>query len=411
MCQDSKASFSTKRKGVRPRGMIFAVYFQVTFFCIYWSLYYKSWYRSQTLAITSNQKQLRGSNQVVTLYMNDPETTVSNIFVGISHSDKSVSDAAIHFLLEAACVHSMESYILLDKRDSHSLLGRKISLFGQQKYTSWSSGNLVRPTCTDLIHITLAPSQQELIRQSKARLVNDGVTLSSLQSRQQIIPDNPLDPQNRIASIKRAREYQRQMIRALFREKKYDLEQSVIAVLDLDMFAYPPLDQVIETSVRYIRHSSEPQHDTAKFHAICANGLQGGGSRSHPNPEYYDTFATILLPDKWLYLKRTSMSQDEILNWFFDKGTTRHDDTASHHPVPVRSCFGGFALYQANIWLESTCRYDSYKKVPTEFIGSKEHHTCEHVVFHECLREQLDGGGYGFTIALQPNLLTLWHLV
>jgi hypothetical protein len=398
---DASHIIMSRRKVVGSRGILVAVYLQVSMFCMYWLIYYKSWRLPTNI---SKQKHARHHpSRLVRKNLNPPSV---NIFVGMSSSDKTVSDAAIHFLLEAACLHNMESYILLGKRDPHATLVKKISLFSQHKYMPLGQGATHEPKCAKLIHIAVAPNQRELIRQTSNRLMNDRV-LSSLQIAQRT-PNSPLDFDNRIAKIKRSREYQRQMIRSMFNEQGYDLMQTVIAVMDLDMFAYPSIAQVIDTSTRYILPLDHAEG--TQFHAICANGLQGGRfEQSQSNRGYYDTFATVLLSRQWLHSKQSPMSQDEILNWFMEQGKDKQfDSKPTYHPVSVRSCFGGLTLYRADVWLDSTCRYDRYNKKDAEYIGHKEHHTCEHIVLHECLNEKF---GQDFSIAVQPDLLTLWHLI
>lgn len=411
-CEELVQASAKGRKMVGPRGLLLAVYLQVSIFCMYWSMYYKRWNRSASLEGT-RLKHSSPDHLARLAHIEEAASQRSNIFVGISYSDKTVSDAAINFLLEAACHHNMESYILLGKRDPRSSLNRKIALFSQHKYMPPSTREITEQLkCTHLIHIILAPKSRELIRQTTARLVEDGVNVTSLQSSRRV-PNNPLDGDNRIANIKRAREHQRQMLRDVFNNEEYDLEQSVIAVLDLDMFAYPQLSQVLEASDKYIRQPQASKQEHATFHAICANGLQGvGHNQREPARGYYDTFATILLPGLWLHSKQARMNQIEILDWVFEHGIDSRHREQIYHPVPVRSCFGGFTLYRADAWLGSNCRYDSYNKMADTFIGHKEHHTCEHVVLHECLRRQfIDRADNAFSIAVQPELMTLWHFV
>ncbi|KAL7505947.1 hypothetical protein ACHAWX_000633 [Stephanocyclus meneghinianus] len=414
-----KTSQTFRRRFITFRGVILAVYLQVSLSFAFWS-----WF-SKGPHTTNRQSHNHSSNHLV--HQSNTKNKLQNpniTVVGISYSDETVSDAAIEFLIEAACIHHMASYVLLSKRIPKTTLDKKIFLLSQHKHLPLAKGGTIeQPKCTNLIHIELAPNQNELIRQTEARLKNDGVDLTFLKSvSSEKVPNNPLGYGNRIANIKRVREYQRQLMRGVFytdNERKspgMDDSQSVIVVMDLDMFDYPSPSQVIEVSYRYILSSDGDVHeDSTKFNAICANGLQGGKFRqSHPHRGYYDTFATILLPNRWLYSKRAQMSQGEILDWFLEQGTDRNTTGEStYHPVPVRSCFGGFTLYRADIWLDSNCRYDRYSEGGVGYIGSKEHHTCEHVVLHECLRGKFGGeaDATAFSIAVLPDLLTLWHLI
>lgn len=350
-------------------------------------------------------------------------------FVGISYSDTTISNAAIEFLLEAACRYSMESYILLSERDPKFSLDQKIYMLAQHWYLPLTQGGSLRqPHCTNLIHISQTPSQTDMLNLTMSRMTNTGEINLLPKKIRNDTPNNPLDPDNRIAIIKRVREYQRQMIRntvsnpGRILSKRNDSSFPVIAVLDLDMFAYPRLFQIIQTSEMYIIPSDNlGQTNHVKFHAVCANGLQRSRYwESRPHRNYYDTFSTVLLPNTWLHLesKRSiprgglegenitlaKMSQQEALNWFLREGKKHH--SGIFEPVPVRSCFGGLALYGAYVWLHEDCRYDLYNKELDVYRGKQEQHTCEHIVLHECLRRKLS-----FRIAVQPDLLTLWHLM
>lgn len=58
-------------------------------------------------------------------------------------------------------------------------------------------------------------------------------------------------------------------------------------------------------------------------------------------------------------------------------------------PVAVQSCFGGLALYKSSSSLDTSCEYTHRSP------GSEKRFMldCEHVLFHQCLREQADGDG------------------
>ena len=177
-------------------------------------------------------------------------------------------------------------------------------------------------------------------------------------------------------------------------------------MLDLDLFDYPLLPHVMDVSKRYILPSKEAEHSATKFHAICANGRQRGklrGGETNLRHRYYDSFATVLLPDTWLHRKETGMSPEDVLDWFLEEG--RDENNSAFHPVPVRSCFGGLTLYPADFWL-SSCRYDQFSKDSLGYKGGKEHHTCEHILFDECLREKFsneENPTNSIGIAVQPG--------
>jgi hypothetical protein len=363
----------------------------------------------------------------------DTETSAlnSNItLLGISYSDTTISDAAIEFLLEAACRYNMESYVLLSERDAKFSLDQKVYMLAQHWYLPLAQGGSLRqPQCANLIHISQTPSQTEMLNLTLSRITSAGEANLLPTESGNNAPNNPLDPDNRIAKIKRVREYQRQMIRHILNKpsgkylKRNDSNCSVVAVLDLDMFSYPRILQIIETADKYIiPYDEHAPKNGAKFHAICANGLQRSRYwEGRPHRNYYDTFSTVLLPNTWLHLESkrmiprgglegenitlAKMSQQEALNWFLSEGA-KHNHAGTLEPVPVRSCFGGLALYHAHVWLHEGCRYDLYNKELDVYRGKLEQHTCEHIVLHECLRQKIS-----FRIAVQPDLLTLWHLM
>lgn len=350
---------------------------------------------------------------------NSDGSIISNItFVGISYSDDTISEAAMKYLLQAACEYQIQSYILISQRTHKTTLDKKLYMFAQHLYMSLAKGGTVRqPLCTELIHINQAPNQEQLINQTKTRMESTGEIKELLSD---TVPNNPLLLDNRIAKIKRVREYQRQMLRnsAVFKQND---NQSVIAILDLDMFDYPKIAKVIEVTEMYmVTTETEPKKET--IDVICSNGLQRSRYwEPFPRRNYYDTFATILLPNTWPVLESSrtvpkgllkgedvslsKLSQQDLLDYFLKEGSKSNTD--SYEPVPVRSCFGGLTLYKADAFLQPACRYDLYNKNHDVYRGKKEHHTCEHVVLHECLREKYPD----FAIAVKPDMITLWHLM
>lgn len=365
-------------------------------------------------AFNVDRQSLRGTD----VTKNENSVSSSNItFVGISYSDDTISDAAIKYLLNAACEYQLQSYILLSKRVQKNLLEKKIYMLSQHLYMPLVKGGRVRqPACGQLIHINESPPEDELILATKKRMAKTGEDQNLVEG----APNNPLN-MNRIATIKRIREHQREIIRDNVDLNVIDPKRNVIAVLDLDMFDYPPILKVIDVSQKHMLASSNAA-DNFIVDAMCSNGIQR--SRwwdQFPRRVYYDVFATILLPNTWPVLESkravprgllegedvtmSKMSQPGLLDYFLTEGYKKNKDI--FEPVPVRSCFGGFALYRSDLWLHPICRYDLYNKSFDVYRGKEEQQTCEHVVFHECLRQQREG----FRIAVQPDMTTLWHLM
>ena len=176
-------------------------------------------------------------------------------------------------------------------------------------------------------------------------------------------------------------------------------------------------------------------YDVLSFIIInCDNVFQRHVTR------YYDTYSTILLPNAWLHRDRissikrgstldnndhdinyqlSSMDQMQTVQYFIEQGRIQDDATQQHSsttynykPVPVRSCFNGLTIYRTDVYLNNMeCRYDSYSEEDQEYASNHYNHACEHVVLHECLRRQVKKSSKNeeFSIAVLPNMKTLWH--
>jgi len=353
--------------------------------------------------------------------------------VGMSYRDNTTSDMAINFLVEAACNYGIPSYILLSERDGELSLDKKITALAH--HYGQSLDNIVDyPKCMKLINVSLSPGDEEIYKITQQSYTNNKSLL--IETKQQLI-NNPLDKNNRIARIKRSREYQRQQMYNILKSSHINNDDadwkrnSAIVVLDLDLLAYPSPSDLIETARKYIVTPS-----SSSYQAICANGLMTVFSKSKQRwvSRYYDTYSTILLPNAWLHRDRissikrettldnnehdineklSSMDQMEAVQYFIEQGRTRDDSTTYHYkPVPVRSCFNGLTIYRTDVYLNSEeCRYDSYNKADEVYASNHYNHACEHVVLHECLRRQMmkSSSNEEFSIAVLPNMKTLWH--
>ena len=113
------------------------------------------------------------------------------------------------------------------------------------------------------------------------------------------------------------------------------------------------------------------------------------------------------------------MDQVQTFHYILKQGRISKDGgvevdgvTTDYKPVPVRSCFNGLTLYRTDAWLESECRYDGFNENDAAYASEHYRHTCEHVVLHECLRRKWSDSKEGrFSIAIRPDMTTLWHLV
>eukprot|EP01001_Neometanema_parovale_P007710 NODE_4003_length_1130_cov_7.781529_g3810_i0.p1 GENE.NODE_4003_length_1130_cov_7.781529_g3810_i0~~NODE_4003_length_1130_cov_7.781529_g3810_i0.p1 ORF type:complete len:333 (+),score=29.14 NODE_4003_length_1130_cov_7.781529_g3810_i0:72-1070(+) len=108
----------------------------------------------------------------------------------------------------------------------------------------------------------------------------------------------------------------------------------------------------------------------------CSHGLYGPG-------HYRDTFATVLDDGRYIFTE-TRRGANAILQ----EGAPR---------LPVRSCFGGAALYDLGAIRKTTCKYwqetEAMQQYPTmaTYLAAMDtpgvHSMCEHIPFHHCLLE------------------------
>jgi hypothetical protein len=184
-----------------------------------------------------------------------------------------------------------------------------------------------------------------------------------------------------------------------------DSESSVVVVVDLDLKALPPFE-IMKKEIQRFRRSDD--------HVACSFG------RMSAPYGYYDIFATVFLPDTFVY----PLEQREITEIYpdEDRSLIRSDsefgyfqqgdiynmiaERSFNGSFPARSCFGGLALYKSRVYTDSTCSYSSrfedLKRYGVENVG-----TCEHVTFHECLRRSFPE----LKLVIRTSLKTDWQTI
>ena len=138
----------------------------------------------------------------------------------------------------------------------------------------------------------------------------------------------------------------------------------------------------------------------------------------------YSLPRTVLLPSTFVYPVSgrfdESIHDDEERQFivssdgsFSQEDLLRHFEQISQEefggrPVPVRSCFGGLAIYKSEVWHEPKCRYSSWQDQcspdAVRYANIEDGRACEHVTFHACLREHRKG----LAVAVQPKLMPMW---
>ena len=150
---------------------------------------------------------------------------------------------------------------------------------------------------------------------------------------------------------------------------------------------------------------------------------------------YYIIYRTVLLPNTFVYPVEgrfrpviqddedsafiisddpgltTSFTQNDLFQYLTDASTREQNG----RPVPVRSCFGGLAIYRTSVWYEPKCQYGSWRNkcAPhmARYANQADKRPCEHVSFHECLREVIPATlkGSDLSIGIQPRLMPHWN--
>lgn len=241
----------------------------------------------------------------------------------------------------------------------------------------------------------------------------------------------------RVAKLTLLRDLQRNMIsNEFYTNKDMDIEKGTIIIADFDMTKWPALSNVNKQMKGLTMNAG-------RYDAVCTNGA---GSKQEQ--KYYDTYATILLPDVFIlqndkrlfdksdeskitvgndmfhFNKRLMKARFHKQNNFTDEERLQEETRqrrialfknmgSSHQDgiEPVRSCFGGMTIYKARSYLEPKCRYQINHDILTKrdkatimrFSNIKDKRPCEHVVLHECLREQLED----FRIGISRHLVAL----
>eukprot|EP00591_Stephanopyxis_turris_P006640 CAMPEP_0195512590 /NCGR_PEP_ID=MMETSP0794_2-20130614/4496_1 /TAXON_ID=515487 /ORGANISM="Stephanopyxis turris, Strain CCMP 815" /LENGTH=578 /DNA_ID=CAMNT_0040640409 /DNA_START=122 /DNA_END=1855 /DNA_ORIENTATION=+ len=240
-------------------------------------------------------------------------------------------------------------------------------------------------------------------------------------------PDEASLISNRVERIAYLRDYQREKLRKSFGAALG--KDDIIIIADIDLYSLPSVSQVVRES-----------NHIAKFHkhdALCAAGIM------HRPFGYYDTFATVLLPDTFVYpvqgrlsgayysgentsLVRSKDVYGEFTQWdlleYFEKGGIISDDVSSHQNrkkqqksffgttqedmiVPVKSCFGGLTIYSATKWFNPHCHYNMNITALSRYANKNDERPCEHVVFHDCLIKN----DPSTSIAVHSFLRTSWN--
>jgi hypothetical protein len=257
------------------------------------------------------------------------------------------------------------------------------------------------------VHIISANGKDALLRAYHDKITTCGV--GDICADFTVINQDPdvidLFP-NRVDRLAHIREQQRDELKDLYFEGDDDLtghlaDNDFIIIVDLDLKEVP--------SVRDIEATMEDLvSEHTNLDAVCANGVLPDDN------EAYDTYATILETDTWLLgLGPGSEKKGKIAAMEFEEDLAEgklHRNKTKEVMIPVKSCFGGLAIYRAKVWFNANCHYDAKVDAKTnahllKYRSMHEERVCEHVVFHDCLEKHRKD----FTISIDRNLITRYH--
>jgi hypothetical protein len=303
------------------------------------------------------------------------------------------------------------------------------------------------------VHLVVKTGEQAIMDQREEYIVNGRNMPTSDCAAFHVVkePVGTGDIKNRVDRISHLRNFQRESIHTLMMmggEMGEITEKDVVILLDSDLRSMGNIGNLLKEVKRL-------QDRSTKTDAICAAGVDG-----HRN--YYDTFATVLLPNTFFYpkemrLNETLHSEEDETKVLISNGRLRTQGkvgmlqremvpyleslatnepirgmgrpgkpggrggrpmgmmSMGHRPlakasspslpVPVRSCFGGLTLYRAEVWFNPQCTYQTSHKADHMYANRDDERPCEHVVFHNCLR-RVDST---FEIGVQPELAPIYH--
>ncbi len=297
--------------------------------------------------------------------------TFSTLIVGLIKDPQSMLPKTIDFIVELNCAHAVAMHVVVEK--NHDFLREAHRKKVMEKFPGLH--------CAPL-YITNQPNG-----------------LSS----------------NRVERIKQLREYQKNQIRGGLHFS--DVNSSVVILVDLDIDIFPRPNELIQYVEKMKLSSSFPD-------VLCSNGQLGHDDETGKG-KYYDSFATVLLPDTFVYrvkwrknskpspeedpkfIMSAGFNESDLFSFFQKEGQINGD--SGYSPVKVRSCFGGLALFRANKFLDERCSYFGLPTTSTDtkYINKADQAICEHILWNNCMRSVDED----FQVAVQPDMVTTYHMV
>lgn len=213
---------------------------------------------------------------------------------------------------------------------------------------------------------------------------------------------------NRVDKIALVRNYHREINR--YRELFF----KAVIIFDIDMKRYPNYFEIEKSLYQLI--DQKLGYDTFVSFGVMFRPYG-----------YYDSFATILNSNTWLYavgdrkIKKRYLEEDPLWirsNDAFGDVTTgvqaeailnsNNSNNNNNDFFHLNSGFGGMAMYRATVWFSPKCSYkleDLSENLYERYSNRDDGRPCEHVAFHTCLHQIIPN----YKIAINKNLITYWN--
>ena len=325
------------------------------------------------------------------------------VISGIIQDTSKISDLVWSFLIEMNCQYKTDIHILANRGTREAMLKR--DSHHKKESNKCSSFQIIKENPNDIYGIDNNSNNKEGIIE------------------------------NRVDRISHLRNYHRELLSHQYYnhnnggddEVRQDWnDNNVMIIADFDLWKLPTVKKVLSIAKKL--QDPEYPHD-----AICAAGIT---MANHKELWYYDMFATVLLPDTFVYplsrrliphyyegedkqLVRSNKAHGSITQGDLMRHFVQQSQKSPTGAMSVKSCFGGFTMYRFQTFFHSECDYTlpqhekknivakkkNHESTLMRYAGAKDKRPCEHVVFHDCLK-QLDSPK--IDLALHPQLLTLW---
>ena len=344
---------------------------------------------------------------------NDHDSAIVYV-AGLVRDVSKISEEMVSFLNELRCVHGFNIHVLAERlgdNGSSGSFGKVMKKNGEMKKMVGgqefsNDGDFDKETsnkCASLHVIEMGGS-----------MVKAATGMTTIETTPLVAEIDPSKILNRIDRIALLRDYQRELLRALFTKhrpsRKWSKDDNisifdVVIIVDLDVPRPPDVGLLVNKTVHQLQNQNQHQHqhqhqprqkrgqqeqqhdnngNNGKYNddngpdVVCAAGVTTTSkvhSLTSKELWYYDTFSTVLLPDTFVHpLKRRlwnkyrtgedrnlirsndqwngNFTQADLMRYLQLKSKSNNDGT-----VAVRSCFGGLAAYRAVTYFSKECRY------------------------------------------------------